>query len=299
MLGGLLAVGFGLTGCGEDDGATFSMDGHRAAAATAQQGTARLDMTLRMSGLGLPGELEVTAEGVTALGEPRADITMDFGNLLGVLGAGDGDGKVRILFGSGRLYVDPPAFEGIELPNDGGWIGIDLRQAVEALGIDADAASALFTVDPASQLRALREAGALEEVGPEEIDGARTTHLKGAYSIDDVVASLPADRRDRVRRALDDFAKLAGPAASPTDQDVPVEVWVGEDAIVRRMRTEAALPAQPGVRAGKMSVTYELSDFGAPLDVSAPRGAEDITDRVLRALRQAPGLLGGGGAAAG
>lgn len=287
-----LALALPLVACGEEDSATFSVDASRAAAATSEQGTARMTMTMRMSGLGLPGEMEVTADGVTALDEPRADITLDFGNLLSLLGPGGGDGKVRILFDGSQLYVDPPAIEGLALPNDGGWLALDLGRIVEVLGIDPDAAGALFTVDAASQLRVLREAGGLEEKGTEEIDGVETTHLAGAYSVEDVIAALPPARQERVREALADIERLA-PGSLQTDQKIPVELWVGEDAIVRRMRTEVALPAQPGLGAGRMSMTYELSDFGTPLDTSRPDGAVDVTDRLVDLFEGYTGAVAG------
>ena len=294
----LLAVpallGSALASCGGEGTALPEVDVARAADATAKKGTARMALSMRMSGLGLPDEIELSARGVTSLDTPRADFTMDFENLFTVGGQSWGDTTMKVRLDGAALFVDPPRIPGLTIPGGDGWIALDLRRVSDAVGIDPDAAGALFTIDPASQLRALREAGSLEEIGTEEVGGAETTHLKGAYSMDDVVAALPAERRDEVREALEQVEELA-PGSVRTGDDLPVELWVDGDSVVRRMRTSSPLPAQGGTPAGTFDMTYQLSDFGAALDVTRPAGATDLTDRLVALLgRFAPGKSRGG-----
>lgn len=288
-------LGAVLAGCGE--GAP-EVDVARAADATAGRGTARMALTMRMRGLGLPREIEITARGVTSLDAPRAALTMDFGKLLTIAGDAPGDSAMRVRFDGADLFVDPPEIPGLAIPGGDGWIALDLRRVVRALGIEPDAAGALFTVDPASQLRALREAGNLEEVGSEEVAGAETTHLKGSYSIDDVVGALPEARREQVRDALARVEELA-PGSVRSDDRLPVELWVDGDSVVRRMRTSSPLPAQGGAPAGEFDMTYELSDFGAKLDVARPAGATDLTDRLVSLLGRFGPAKGRGGTSSG
>ena len=277
-----------LSGCGAEE--AVGVDVAKAAEATREKGTARMTMTMRMSGLGLPGAIEVPAEGVTSLVEPRADFTMDVGNLLQI-GTGDPGGKIRIVFDGADLYVDPPKLEGLRLPGGGGWIALDLRRVVDALGIDPEAAGALFTVDPASQLRALTAAGELEEKGGEEVNGVPTTHYAGSYSAEDVVETLPEGRRAKVLEAFEKLAEKAGDADA-FSTPIPVEMWVDDDAVVHRMRMSSNLPGQNGAPAGRMDMTYELSDFGAALDVQRPEDATDVTDMIVRMLRSSPATMG-------
>ena len=265
-----------LGGCGEDESA--SVDLARAAAATSQKGTARVTMKVHVTGMGLPDGIDATAEGVTALGEPRMAIAMDFGALLAAAGV-DSQARVELRLDGRHLYVKPPEIQALNLP---AWIALDLRRVGRAMGIDPDAAAVLFTMDAASQLRALRAAGSLEEVGSEEIDGVRTTHLKGTTSPRDTIAALPPAKRAKATRALEQIARISG--QDPLDQRVPTELWVGEDSVVRRMRLQTELPAQPGVDPGHMTMTYELRDFGARLDVSRPAGAVDYTGKLVRLM---------------
>lgn len=287
LLAGAVPV---VSGCGAEEAA--GVDVAEAAQATAAKGTARMTMTMRMTGLGLPQPMDVKAEGVTALGEPRMNITFDFGNLLAAAGA-QGVGKMAMRVDGADLYVQPPEIQALNLPK---WISLDLRQVVRAIGIDPDAAGALFTIDPASQLRALKSAGGLEEVGSEEIAGAETTHLKGTMSTKDTIAALPPAKRKAAEEALAQLEKLGG--GEVADQRVPVELWVDGDAIVRRMRMTMNMPAQNGAPPGEMQMSYELSDFGAELDVSKPDGVVNYTDELVGALSGA-GLKARGGTSSG
>jgi hypothetical protein len=248
-------------------------------------------MTMHMTGLGLPEPIEIKADGVTALGEARMNITFDFGQLLAAAG-GDGAGTMEMRVDGADLYVKPPEIQALNLPE---WIGLDLRRVVRAMGIEPDAAGVLFTVDPASQLRALKAAGGLEEVGTEEIAGAEATHLKGTISTNDTLEALPPAKREAAEKAIAQLEKLSGSGAA--DQEVPVELWIDGDSIVRRMRMTMEMPAQNGAPTGTMELAYELSDFGADLDVSKPDGVTDYTDKLVGALTA--GLKGRGGTSAG
>lgn len=286
LLAGAVPV---MSGCGAEEVA--GVDVAQAAQATSAKGTARVTMTMNMKGLGLPTPIDVEAKGVTALGEARMNVEFDFGALLAAAGVGDA-GTMEMRLDGADLYVKPPEIQALNLPE---WIGLDLRRVIEAMGIDADAAGALFTVDPASQLRALKSAGGLEEVGTEEIDGAETTRLKGTMSVKDTIAALPPAKREAAEKAIAQLEKLGG---DTFEQRIPAELWVDGDSIVRRMRMTMEMPAQNGAPTGTMQMSYELSDFGAELDVSKPRGVVDYTDQLVDAL-SAAGLKARGGTSPG
>lgn len=266
-----------LAGCGAED--VTGVDVARAATATREKGTAHVEMIMHLSGLGLPRDVELTAEGVTALGRPRMNLAMDFGPLLSAAGVG-GDGTIELRLDGGDLYVKPPPIQALDLPE---WIGVDLARVADAIGIDPDAAGALFTFDLASQLRAMRSAGDLEAVRTEDVGGEKTTLMRGSFSTRDLLDVMPAARRRRAQAALDRLADLGG-GPDMTAQRTPVELWIDDDSIVRRLRTTVQIPSQNGTGPRRAELAYDLEDFGAELDVSRPAGVVDYTDRIVGAL---------------
>jgi hypothetical protein len=282
LLAPVAALALLLSGCGEDEGGGRTFSAAAVAEATSLKDTARIDMTVQMRGLGLPGEIELAADGVTALAEPRMSLRLDIGRFVEELGGPAGQLPLEFRLDGKDLYVKPPTIEAMGLTDD--WLAVDLREIVEAMGIDADAAGVVFTMDMASQLRAMRAGGSLEPAGTEEINGVATTHLKGSYSIDDVIEAMPERRGQAVREALAELDALADDGID-TAAPVPAELWVDDASVVHRMKMRSEVPAQEGVPAGRMEILYELSDFGAELDVSRPAGAEDITDRIVRAVK--------------
>lgn len=292
LLAALAAAVPALAGCGAEGLA--GVDVAQAAQATSDKDTARVKMTMRMSGLGLPQPATLEAEGVTKLAEPQMRMTMDLSALLGSFGA-DADGRVEMIVDGADFYVDPPKIPGVAIPGDGGWIGLDLREISRALGIDPEAAAVFFRMDPASQLRSLGAAG-LNEIGTEEIDGVETTHLKGTASMRDLLDGLPAQKRAAAEKALEQLEELGG--GDFLDQEDPTELWVDQDSIVRRRRVTSTVPSQAGTPAGRIDVSYELRDFGAELDVSEPANVTDLTEK-LTGLLSAAGLKGRGGTSSG
>lgn len=272
-----LAGGAGLvaTGCGAEEAA--GVDVAQAATKTAAKKTAKVTMTFRGSGMGLPVPLNVTANGVTALDAAKGTLTMDFGPLLQLAGApAGGDSKLEMRFGNGSaVYVKPPALPGLEIPGGKSWVSADLEQLGEAFGFDTKALGALLNVDPSSQLKAFDAAKGLKEVGKEQVDGVETTHFKGTLKLSDYVAALPADQRKAAQDALKQLEGLGGDQGF--DQPTPVELWVDDEGVLRRMVSTGKVPGQKGVPGGTFKVDYRLSDFGTPLDLTPPP-ADDTYD---------------------
>ncbi len=110
---------------------------------------------------------------------------------------------------------------------------------------------------------ALRSAAGLSgvtEVGREQIGGVATTHYRGTVDL----AAVPAP--DATARA--ELAELAA-LASPTPG---IEVWVGPDGRVVRLRTSSV--ATPGTQAASAAapgtITVTLSQLGVPVEVTPP-----------------------------
>jgi hypothetical protein len=279
-------------GCGADDVDPRTAVAE-AAQATQRAESARLTIRTTVSGIGSPIPLTVTGRGVTATREAKLDVTFDFGPLLALAGAG-GDGRTRLLVPGGDVFVDPPALPGLSVPGGRRWVGVDLREVTEAAGLDAGALEAFARIDPASQLAALKAAGSIERVGEADVAGTPTTHYRGRVRLSDYVRGLPADRRADAQEAIRDLERLTGEADAP----MPVELWVDDESLVRRMTSRSEVPAQDGRRGGSVELTMELSDFGTRVVADPPPAREvyDATERAGGLLEQArdQGLLGGG-----
>ena len=279
-------------GCGSGD--LPSVSPAEAAASTSAAETARVNMTMKMSGMGLPLPMNVEAAGVSSMSEPKMDITMDFGQLMRLAGAG-GDGKVRMLLDGGDLFVDPPAMEGLELPGGATWITADLGKALEAMGLDVAGLSELVRISPEQQIAALEAAGTVKTIGEETVDGVKTTHMRGTVKLSDYLEALPADRRERAEQALAELEKLQGAQGQSLDAPTPIDMWVDVDKLVRRMTSKATIPAQKGVPEGTYEMTMNFTDFGTKLDIDKPASGDvwDATDKIAEALKAAAANPGG------
>jgi hypothetical protein len=272
-------------GCGADDLNPESVAD--AAQSTRDARTAKVGMSLSVSGFGVPVPLSVKGSGTSALDRAAMDVTFDLGPLLSLAGR-PGNGKTRTVVLGKDVYVKPPAVQGFTLPSGADWVGLDVVKVVEAMGVDADGFGALVNADPGAQLEMVTKAKGIKEVGEETIDGAKTTHFRGNVSIKDMIATLPPAERKKAQESVDQLLK----DAPGGDKPQPIDVWVDEDERVRRMRQQVRSPAQQGVPAGRADVTVDYSDFGAKLTARKPPAGDvyDATSAITRVLRQQAGV---------
>jgi hypothetical protein len=139
------------------------------------------------------------------------------------------------------------------------WREIDLVALYKkALGVDIGPLFA-YNSDPKSSLENLRAIGKITRVDREQLlDGSMGTHYRGLIDLHKVGAIAPANIRAGLSRAVD---ALVAAGLSP---EVPVEVWIGDDGIVRRV--------DESVSAGGMqfSVRIDLFAFGVNVDATPP-----------------------------
>lgn len=298
----LLAPGAVLAaGCGADDVERVAgVDVAQAAERTAAKGTARMRMTMKMTGAGLPQPVTVKANGVMALDAARGRLGIDLGTIAQSFGAPlpEGAATVEMVFEGSRFNAKlPTGLPGVPaLPGGASWVQLDLKEVATAMGLDADGLGALFTLDPAAQLKAIDATRTLKKVGTETIGGASTTHYAGTYKLSDFIAGLPEAQRKAVQDSVDKLDELsAGGEPLALDDPIPVELWVDADGVARKVLSASKLPAQKGVPAGTLEQSYELSDFGAKLDTAAPPKDDtyEATDALTGLLKQGLSALGG------
>ena len=135
-----------------------------AAAATEAKGTAK--STVKVVPHHLAVDASVTGTGKVSLREPRADLTFDISDVLGIAGVMTGT-DLPVQVAGQTVYADPPDIPTVGIPE--GWLKADVPALAGAL-------------DPGTQLRQLAATGGFKEAGSEKIDGVdvRRYHSKEA-----------------------------------------------------------------------------------------------------------------------
>lgn len=280
VIGAIGAGALATAGCGADDVDPAAIA--QAAERTRAADSANVRVGVETEGFGFPGRLRLKGEGVTSLTAPELALTLDLGPLLALTGQAGGDGTARLRVDGKDVAVDLPELRGFDLPEGADWLRLDLERTIDAMGIDATGLGEIMTLDPGAQLDVLRTADDVEEVGTETVGGARTTHYRGTIRIEDFIAELPAARRAAARKALDALEAETDTA----DDATAFDVWIDAEDRIRRTVQRAAVPGQQGVPAGELTITLDLSGFGAARTPAAPPRADtyDVTADVTRAL---------------
>ncbi len=264
------ALGAG-AGCGADDVSPSEIA--EAAERTTAAGGARIEMEMTMPG---PGgeEIELVATGVTDMAQQKGRMTIDLSRVPG------GEGELEQIFEGFVLWMRMPALDE-RLPDGAEWVRIDLRKATKAAGIDIGQ-FAQGGNDASKQLEFLRATGEVEKEGRTEVRGVTTTHYSGTIDYRKYPKLVPAAERARARKSVEAIIELAGGQSK-----VPVEVWIDEKDLVRRMRMDVPMKL-PGQRPVDMEMDYELYDFGIPVDVEPPPADEviDYTELAAEAARR-------------
>jgi hypothetical protein len=228
--------------------------------ATVATGSMALDMEYLIEGW-QDGEVQtllMTATGVTSLGSERrmaisADMT-DYG--MGVL---------EMIVADGRLYLRGDALAGSV--GDSTWIGVDLdstdptaREIASTISGTNDASLAVFWL-----LGATRGPAVLKQ---ERVGEVLTERMVVPVDLDLAVGRLPAELQPVLASAI---AQVRTVGVEPR---FSADVWVGvDDGLIHRVRYDfSEIP----VGVSRMSITYELSDFGVDVDPVIPDPADVV-----------------------
>jgi hypothetical protein len=265
-----LAAAALLAGCG---GAPAELDPLALAAErTVDAGSARFELSLE---LGVGGRTaEATATGAFDSAGGRATMHMDLGAVGDAFGAPPGAGgdalRLDMVLDGTVAYLRFPLVSAM-LPGAKPWVKLDLAELAEREGVDLGGLRSFSDTDPRRTLDYLRAvSGEITTVGAEPVRGVPTTHYRAAVSLRRYPDLVPEEQRRLVREATDRLIEQLGVGA------VPVDVWVGDDGLVRRLAVEFdAGAAAPQGFASK--VTMELFDYGTAVAVSPPPAGE-VTD---------------------
>jgi hypothetical protein len=249
-------------GCGGSTGSALSLDPVAAAATkSAGAGAARVRLSIAVSG---PQGKTLRMSGTGAIDGASSRLSFKLGSLLG-LAQMPSAAMSQLAHGSLQeitleedgdyvVYVRLGSLLSAQLPGGQQWVKVDLSKLGKSAGLDFSKLLAGSQLQPGDLLSLLKTEGAkIHKVGPATVDGVATTHYRVVV---DVAAHL---------KALG--SPLLGGVAANMPQ-VPEDVWIGKDGLVRRVRVSFELP-QDGT-AVQTSMAMDIYDYGAHVDIAAP-----------------------------
>ncbi|HET7485984.1 MAG TPA: hypothetical protein VFJ64_11505 [Solirubrobacterales bacterium] len=118
------------------------------------------------------------------------------------------------------------------------------------------------------QLEMLRAAGGkVEDLGEETVRGVATTRYRGTIDLNRYADLLREEGKPTGAR---EYEQLVKSMPAP----VPVEAWLDDGGLVRRMRMVMDIPTSAGAPTMKMDLTMEFFDFGIAPKVDLPPANE-------------------------
>ena len=284
---GLVFAGAGCGGGNEATGTSLPVleDFEPVAAATAKADTARFEMQLSMQVPGIDEPFAFTATGASDEKAGRGEITMDLGSFAeSIIAFGQAFGSdapegfddpenwnLEMRLDGTVAYMRMPFFSG-ELPAGKEWVRLDLAKAAAREGFDfAQLPGFAEGSDPRELLDFLRAVSSeVTLVGTENVRGVETTHYFAVVDLEKALADL-------ARKSGDSSFLAQFQSVSAKLQNVPLDVWVDADYLVRRMVMDLSVSVPGESGQVKASVSMELFDYGKPVSVEVPP-ASDVVD---------------------
>ena len=232
----------------------------------------------------VPNGFSIKGSGAFDLESHRSQTTIDMsglieaakdtegGEMLGLFG----DGKFEIITDAESVYVHA-GFLSAFLGSDDSkpWVKMPADQGD---GVASDVSGGL--ADATALLDLLRDKGAtVTDEGQADVNGQSTHHFKATISVADALAAAPADSSERAKAFIDQLG------ADAANVDIPVDVFVDEQGLVRRMQMTIdgdAFATLAGPDAGQggpeqMTFTIDFLDLGESVDIQLPP-ADQVSD---------------------
>jgi hypothetical protein len=268
----LLAALLVLPACGGGDSVAADPVAE-AATKTTEAGSSRIEFTMAMEAEGR--SFTMRGDGVFDYTSPRGRMTLDLGDLAALAGGKLGNGRMEFLL-DGRAYY--MKFPGAMQLVGKQWLKIDLEDIGELTGADLGALQQA-NQNPAQLMQFLRGASDdIEELGKEDVRGVETTHYRATVDLEEA-AEQGADIgefSDEMREQLQ--AEIERMKAQTGLETLPVDVWVDDENLLRRMKMELSFAVE-GEQVG-MDMTMDFFDFGVDVRVARPPADQtiDITE---------------------
>jgi hypothetical protein len=241
-----------------------------ALAATRAVERARIELVTTIAGPG--GPLRIVHRAAFDRGGDRAEAASDMSAVAAALEEagqpleGDWSEPTRVVLDADTVYsqLGPMAEELGRRPTD--WTRVPLM-SVMAQGVTDNDALALV-LDPIGPLDLLgRRVIEVGDLGREQLRGVGTTHLRASLAL---AGDTPDGATGPSAGSLEGRLRAAGAEV------LPVDVWVDDDQVVRRL--EVSLDEALAGRSGPtgLTTTFELYDVGGEVEVGIPDEADVI-----------------------
>jgi hypothetical protein len=236
----------------------------QAAEKTAAMPGGTLSMTVIYGSPESSKTVEATGSGIFDTASNRAILTLD------VPGADGNPVKVESVSDKSLSFTRSSVLSE-QLPPGKEWLGMDplLGQTAPNSFGGQDGAQ--------GELQMLRgTTGSVEKVGGETIDGEQTTQYKAELQMSQVAAYFAREGNAGLAR---EYTQIAKKVPDP----MPIEVWIDEAGLLRRLRMVETVPTTTG-KTLTMDITMDMSDFAAHPGIKLPPSSQvlDYTP-VLRA----------------
>ena len=216
--------------------------------------------------------IDMVMTGMADNSKPVMVMDMDMGAIPGLPA---GDTKMSMILDGEVFYMKWPASmaQGMGLDMGGKtWAKIDLA----ALGAKGEAFEGLLAqakqADPAAYVSLMT--GATEditEVGTEEVRGTKTRHFKMTVDTAAVYEGASPELKEASKSFVDQYGGNA---------KLPVEVWIGDDDLPRKISMTidtSTIPDAQALGTGTIVTSIEMFDYGVAVDAAVPP-AEDTFD---------------------
>jgi hypothetical protein len=292
LLSSLLAVcALAVTACGGSNSSGVEATGDpisfrqlaQSASTSAEAETGRFSFDLSFTFPGADEPFALSGEGAFDTANERASFAVDMSSLAKLLGgfvsgfggaAGaadlpdfdDPDGwKIEVVQDGDVGYLRLPAIDD-RLPAGKTWVR-GTAGDVKAGGFSFKELDSFTQNDPRDVLAALRDvSGDVETVGTEDLRGVETTHYRA--HLDPAELAKEAARKNPGATSL--FDRVAGQSGVT---DVPLDVWIDADGLVRKVSLDLDAPDASG-QAGHASLAFELWDYGEAVAIDVPPASE-------------------------
>ena len=224
-----------------------------AAGKTAAAGSARVATEVRVADPGRE-QTRFSGEGAFDFEQRKGEMTLRL--VEGEEGAFGGRSKAIFVNSSVYYQLPPGALGGGET-----WIRLDLQNIADASGLDFGPLVQGSQADPSQYLLWLSALGpGVTKIGEEEIRGVPTSRYRAVVDLNLLESQAPPGKEAEWSAYVQTLRDRIGL------DFVPVEVWVDDDGLIRRLYHEYGFAAE-GTSA---VVTTELFDFGVDVNVTAP-----------------------------
>ncbi len=300
--GGVLAAFFALVvaACG-GSGGTPVVAGEpigleelaQAASSSADAASGRFAFSMKMSFPGADDPFAFSGSGAFDAHSGRASFTVDMSSFARLLGGffagmagpnatdapdfGDPEGwKIDAVQDGLVTYVRFPALAE-QLPAGKSWIRTDGRGTGGSQGLDFMQFQQFTGTDPRKMLDFLQAvSGEIDVLGMEELRGVETTHYRATIDPLDYAKLAPPDKQQELGSLLERMASQPGLG------EIPVDIWVDEGGLVRKLAMEISATEAGTSGAGEVSLAFELYDYGDDVEIDLPPASEVVDASAVR-----------------